>query len=102
MSRKVWYLICILILSMDLAAGILGIQGEIAQHKVNHLKMSIFECRNPSYAAFKCGLAACILLVLAHATANFLGGCLCIVSKQDLKNSSANKQLAVVSLIFSW
>ncbi|RID78326.1 hypothetical protein BRARA_A01168 [Brassica rapa] len=64
--------------------------------------MWIFECRDPSHTAFNYGLAACILLVLAHVTANFLGGCLCVVSRQDLEKSSANKQLAVASLIFSW
>jgi hypothetical protein len=40
--------------------------------------------------------------VLAHVTANFLGGCLCVASRQDLEKSSANKQLAVASLIFTW
>ncbi|KAG7546716.1 hypothetical protein ISN44_As12g020450 [Arabidopsis suecica] len=102
MARSVGFFICILILAMDVSAGILGIEAEIAQNKVKHLKMWIFECRDPSYTAFKYGLAACILLVLAHVTANFLGGCLCVASRQDLEKSSANKQLAVASLIFSW
>lgn len=126
MSRNVGFFICILILAMDVSAGILGIEAEVAQNKVHytptqnsqqlkisanllvlevqvkHLKMWIFECRDPSHTAFNYGLAACILLVLAHVTANFLGGCLCVVSRQDLEKSSANKQLAVASLIFSW
>ncbi|KAL1195167.1 Protein DESIGUAL 2 [Cardamine amara subsp. amara] len=102
MARNLGLLICFLILAMDVSAGILGIEAEIAQNKVKHLKMWIFECRDPSYTAFKYGLAACILLALAHVTANLLGGCLCVVSRQDLAKSSANKQLAVASLIFSW
>lgn len=129
MSRNVGFFICFLILAMDVSAGILGIEAEVAQNKVHyththtpkldsscgfqliclfwgvqvkHLKMWIFECRDPSHTAFKYGLAACILLVLAHVTANFLGGCLCVVSRQDLEKSSANRQLAVASLIFSW
>ncbi|KFK28710.1 hypothetical protein AALP_AA7G036900 [Arabis alpina] len=102
MTRNVGFFICILIIAMDVSAGILGIEAEIAQNKVKHLKMWIFECRDPSYTAFKYGLAACILLALAHVTANMFGGCLCVVSRQDLEKSSANKQLAVASLIFSW
>ncbi|CAK9142625.1 unnamed protein product [Ilex paraguariensis] len=48
------------------------------------------------------GLAAAILLALAHVIANLLGGCICIWSKEELFRATANKQLAVASLIFSW
>lgn len=64
--------------------------------------MWIFECRDPSEQAFKLGLAAAILLALAHVIGNLLGGCVCISSKEDYDRSSANKQLAVASLVFSW
>ncbi|XP_019057933.1 PREDICTED: uncharacterized protein LOC104812948 isoform X2 [Tarenaya hassleriana] len=64
--------------------------------------MWIFECRDPSYTAFKLGLAAAVLVALAHVTANLLGGCVCVRSREDLEASSANKQLAVASLVFSW
>ncbi|KAF3451628.1 hypothetical protein FNV43_RR07723 [Rhamnella rubrinervis] len=87
---------------MDVVAGILGIQAEIAQNKVKHLRMWIFDCRDPSYQAFKLGLAAAILLMLAHTIANLLGGCICFWSRQDFHKATANRQLAVASLIFSW
>lgn len=64
--------------------------------------MLIFECRDPSYTAYKLGLAAAILLALAHTIANVIGGCVCVWSKEDYKKSTANKQLAVGCLIFSW
>jgi hypothetical protein len=66
------------------------------------MKAWIFECREPSYTAYKLGLAAAILLALAHTIANVLGGCICVWSKADYTNASANKQLAVASLLFSW
>ncbi|XP_050213331.1 protein DESIGUAL 2-like [Mercurialis annua] len=102
MAKDVRVLFCLLMMIMDIIAGILGIEAEIAQNKVKHLRMWIFECRDPSYEAFKLGLAAAILLVLAHVLANFIGGCICMWSKEDFSKASANKQLAVTSLIFSW
>ncbi|OWM91361.1 uncharacterized protein LOC116202918 [Punica granatum] len=102
MPKNAGFLVCLLIMAMDVVAGILGIEAEIAQNKVKHLKVWIFECRDPSYQAFKLGLAAAVLLAVAHAIGNLLGGCICIWSKKDLDNTSANKQLAVASLIFSW
>lgn len=64
--------------------------------------MWIFECKDPSYNAFKLGLAAAILLALAHAIANLVGGCIFVRSAQDYKGLSTNKQLAAGSLIFAW
>ncbi|WCJ20346.1 hypothetical protein M5689_002583 [Euphorbia peplus] len=102
MAQNMGILICLLIMAMDIAAGILGIEAEIAQNKVKHLRMWIFECRDPSYQAFKLGMAAALLMLLAHIIANFFGGCLCVSSKEDFDKSSPNKQLAIASLIFSW
>ncbi|KAF7843083.1 putative transmembrane protein [Senna tora] len=102
MAKNYGFLICILVMVMDVVAGILGIQAEIAQNKVKHLKMGIFECRDPSYQAFKLGLAAAILLALAHVIANLLGGCICVWSKEQYKSATANKQLGIAFLIFSW
>ena len=73
-----------------------------AVKQVKHLRMWILECRDPSFKAFKLGLAAAVLLGLAHVIGNLLGGCVCIWTKEDLGRASANKQLAVASLIFSW
>lgn len=74
----------------------------VVDEQVKHLKMWIFECRDPSYQAFKLGLAAAILMALAHVIANLFGKCICMWSKEDFAKASANKQLAVTSLIFSW
>lgn len=70
--------------------------------QVKPFKMGIFECRNPSHEAFKLGIAAAILLALAHVIANLLGGCICIWSKEQFGRATANKQLGVAFLIFSW
>ncbi|KAK1303405.1 hypothetical protein QJS10_CPB11g01147 [Acorus calamus] len=94
--------ICILIIAMDITAGILGIQAEIAQNKVKHVRLLIFECKEPSHQAYKLGLAAVALLVLAHAIANLLGGCVCVFTREELDRSSADKQLAAGTLILSW
>ncbi|KAG4980098.1 hypothetical protein JHK85_034056 [Glycine max] len=105
---------------MDVIAGILGLQADIAQHKasmilcgvglctlamgtianksskdlsglsdnhllkVKHLRLWIFECREPSHQGFMLGLGAAVLLGLAHAIANLLGGCNCICSQQEI------------------
>ncbi|OVA11653.1 Protein of unknown function DUF1218 [Macleaya cordata] len=74
MGKAIAALICLLIVSMDIVAGVLGIQAEIAQNKVKHLKLWIFECREPSQDAFKLGLAAASILALAHVIAILLGG----------------------------
>lgn len=64
--------------------------------------MWIFECKDPSYNAFKLGLAAAILLGLAHAIANLVGGCICVRSAEEYKRLTSNKQLDVGSLVFAW
>ncbi|MCL7025987.1 hypothetical protein MKW94_000781 [Papaver nudicaule] len=95
-------LICLLIVCLDIVAGVLGIQAEVAQNKVKHLKLWIFECKEPSSQAFKLGLGAASLLALAHVIATLLGGCVCICSKDELDRSSANKQLAAACFVLSW
>ncbi|XP_004504899.1 protein DESIGUAL 2-like [Cicer arietinum] len=102
MVRNYGFLVCIIVIVMDVVAGILGIQAEIAQNKVKDLKMWVLECRDPSYEAFKLGLSASILLALAHAISHFLGGCICIKSKEEYKRATSNRQLAMLFLIFSW
>ncbi|KAK7328026.1 hypothetical protein VNO77_22120 [Canavalia gladiata] len=102
MAQNYGFLICILVMVMDIVAGILGIQAEIVQNKEKHMRVWIFECRYPSYEAFKLGLAAATLLALAHVIANLLAGCICVWSKQQYQSATANRQLAVTFLIFSW
>ncbi|XP_068644585.1 protein VASCULATURE COMPLEXITY AND CONNECTIVITY-like [Aristolochia californica] len=94
--------VCLLIVVMDIVAGVVGIQAEMAQNKVHHLKFLIFECKDPSEQAFRLGLAAAGILALAHVIANLLGGCMCICSKEEFVQSSANRQLAVACLFLSW
>ncbi|KAL8467810.1 hypothetical protein ACS0TY_031160 [Phlomoides rotata] len=102
MAKYMEFLVCFLIIVMDIVAGVLGIQAEVAENKVQNLRVWVFECRDPSYEAFKLGLAAVVLLCLAHVIANFLGGCVFIGSKEELDRSSSNRQLAAASLILSW
>ncbi|KAL8151161.1 LOW QUALITY PROTEIN: hypothetical protein V2J09_020969 [Rumex salicifolius] len=102
MARSIVPVICLLIVVMDVVAGILGIEAQIAQNKESYITVSVFECRQPSYQAYRDGVAALILLALAHAIANALGGCVCVFSRDDFQRSSPNKQRAAGSLIFSW
>ncbi|XP_019057654.1 PREDICTED: uncharacterized protein LOC104809519 [Tarenaya hassleriana] len=102
MEEDFGFLVSILIISMDISAAVLGIEAEIAQSKAKHSGTSHSECGNPSSAAFAEGIAALILLCIAHATANLHGGCICFRAKQDYKKASANKILAVAFLLLSW
>ncbi|PON51935.1 hypothetical protein TorRG33x02_309940 [Trema orientale] len=103
MVKLVGILVCFLIVVIDVVAGILGIQAETEQNKVKHLRLWIFECRDPSQEAFKLGLAAASLLALAHVLANLLGGCQnCICSQDELQKAPPNRQLSVACLIFTW
>ncbi|PON48533.1 hypothetical protein PanWU01x14_236400 [Parasponia andersonii] len=103
MVKLVGILVCFLIVVIDVVAGILGIQAETEQNKVKHLRLWIFECRDPSQEAFKLGLAAAALLALAHVLANLLGGCQnCICSQDELQKAPHNRQLSVACLIFTW
>ncbi|TKY71579.1 hypothetical protein E2542_SST00311 [Spatholobus suberectus] len=102
MANNYGFLVCILVMVLDIVAGILGIQAEIAQNKEKHMRVWIFECRYPSYHAFKVGLAAATLLALAHVIANLLGGWICVWSKEQFHSATANRKLAVAFLIFSW
>lgn len=72
-------------------------------HKqVKHLRLWIFECRDPSHKAFMLGLGAAILLSLAHVIANLLGGCNCLCSQEELQKTSPNRQLSMACLILTW
>ncbi|WJZ96156.1 hypothetical protein VitviT2T_014868 [Vitis vinifera] len=95
-------ILCILIMVLDIVAGILAIEAEKAQHKVTHARLWIFECRSPSHKSYNLGLAASIFLIMGQVTANLLGGCIYIRSKKELEEATANKKLAMGSLIFAW
>lgn len=95
-------LIIILVVALDVAAGILGIHAYTAQNQVRQLHLFVFECREPSHEAFKLGIAAASLLLIAHIIANVAGGCICYGSRDDLRNSPVNRQIAGISLMLSW
>ncbi|KAG4170231.1 hypothetical protein ERO13_A12G135280v2 [Gossypium hirsutum] len=110
-------LICFLIVAMDVAAGILGIQAEVAQNKslhhfVNPMNLftrfyrfnmiNAFVLTDPSHEAFKLALGAAVLLSLAHVLINLLGGCMCVCSQEEFQRASPNRQLSMACLIFTW
>ncbi|KAH9627228.1 hypothetical protein KSS87_018504, partial [Heliosperma pusillum] len=45
MANKVGPLVCLLLIVMDIVAGILGIEAQVAQNKVRYMRVMIFECR---------------------------------------------------------
>ncbi|KAL2931171.1 5-hydroxytryptamine receptor 1F [Bienertia sinuspersici] len=102
MAKTIVPVVCLLIMVMDIVAGILGIEAQVAQNKERYMRVWIFECREPSYDAYRLGFAACVLLALAHVIANVLGGCVCISSREEYARSSPNRQIAAISLVFSW
>lgn len=70
--------------------------------QVKHLRLFIFECKEPSSQAFKLGFAAAVLLGIAHIIANLLGGCNCICSQEELEKASPSRQLSLACLFFTW
>ncbi|XP_056861807.1 protein VASCULATURE COMPLEXITY AND CONNECTIVITY-like isoform X2 [Raphanus sativus] len=92
-------LVCLLIAALDVAAAILGIQAEVAQNQYTNLGLS--DCREPSNDAFRRGLGAIAMLVIAQVLINLFGGCLCICS-QEFQRSSSIKQISMVCLVSTW
>ncbi|KAK8524375.1 hypothetical protein V6N13_015400 [Hibiscus sabdariffa] len=91
------FLFGLVIVALDITAGVLGIAAQIAYVKCSGPALDIdFYGLVP----FLLGLAALVLLVLAQV--NCFAGCVCICPKKDLDRASATKQLAVTSHIFSW
>ncbi|CAN8285311.1 unnamed protein product [Cochlearia groenlandica] len=95
-------LVCLLIVGLDVAAAILGIQAEVAQNQVKHTRLWLFECREPSHDAFRLGLAAATILAIAHVLINLVGGCLCICSQEEFQRSSSTKQISMLCLVITW
>ncbi|XP_057526470.1 protein VASCULATURE COMPLEXITY AND CONNECTIVITY-like isoform X2 [Amaranthus tricolor] len=95
------FFVCLLVIGLDIAAGMCGIEAEIAQNKVKHLRMWIFECRNPSHEAYLLGLGAAGLLLLAHIIVNVVAASMCLCSQQPHHKASSNTQLTTACLLFS-
>lgn len=94
--------VCVVILALDVTAGILGIQAQAAQNKAKTVTLLFIQCEKPVYKAYQLGLAAAVLLVAAHALANFLGGCACICSQLEFIRASINRKLAATTILLSW
>ncbi|XP_031481297.1 uncharacterized protein LOC116251272 isoform X1 [Nymphaea colorata] len=43
-----------------------------------HIRVFIFECKEPSCEALRVGITASMLLLLAHVIATVHGGCICV------------------------
>ncbi|CAM0910925.1 unnamed protein product [Alopecurus aequalis] len=95
-------IVCVLVLALDITAGILGFQAQAAQNKTKKVTVLFIQCEKPVYKAYQLGLAAAVILVVAHAVANFLGGCACICSQVEFVRASINRKLAATLIVLSW
>uniref|UniRef100_A0ACD5U815 Uncharacterized protein n=1 Tax=Avena sativa TaxID=4498 RepID=A0ACD5U815_AVESA len=103
MARVEAVVVCLLIVVMDVAAGVLGIHAEKAQNQGRHLRILFIECRQPVRQAYKLGVAAAAVLGACHAIANIVGGCACACCSGDkLRRSSPNRQMASFALVLTW
>ncbi|GLU23536.1 hypothetical protein SLE2022_395340 [Rubroshorea leprosula] len=99
---KICAFICVLIVAIDVTAGVLSIEAEMGKDRVRYKRLNDFECQEPYDRAFKFGLAAATLLGLAHITENLVGGCMCMCFTEELERSSFNRQLWFTCIIVSW
>ncbi|KQK15864.1 uncharacterized protein LOC100831011 [Brachypodium distachyon] len=104
MARVEAVVVCLLIVAMDVAAGVLGIHAEKAQNQGRHLKILFIECRQPVRQAYKLGIAAAAVLAASHAIANIIGGCACACccGGDPHRRPSPNRQMASFALVLSW
>ncbi|XP_066394956.1 protein VASCULATURE COMPLEXITY AND CONNECTIVITY-like [Miscanthus floridulus] len=102
MARVEAVVICLLVLAMDVAAGVLGVHAEKAQNQGRHLRILFIECRQPVRRAYELGIAAAAVLAAAHAIANVAGGCACACSGDKLRRASPNRQMASFALVLTW
>ncbi|XP_051215508.1 protein VASCULATURE COMPLEXITY AND CONNECTIVITY [Lolium perenne] len=103
MARVEAVVVCLLIVAMDAAAGVLGIYAEKAQNQGRHLRILFIECRQPVRQAYKLGVAAAAVLAASHAIANIVGGCACVCCSGDkLRRSSPNRHMASFALVLTW
>ncbi|CAN4097453.1 unnamed protein product [Withania somnifera] len=101
MGKLIKILAGLLIVALDIVAGILGYKAETAQNQEKHVALWLFECNKPNHEAFVLGLAAATLLGVAHVLTNLLGGC-SVCSTDDIRKATPIKQLSIACLIFTW
>ena len=67
------------------------------------MRLRTIECKESNRDAFKLGLAAAVILALAHVTSNLLSGCICTSFMEELETSSSTKRkIWFACHIFSW
>ncbi|XP_020534487.1 uncharacterized protein LOC105633248 isoform X2 [Jatropha curcas] len=92
--------VCVMVVGMDVVAGILGIEAEIARNKmIIHTNRKNFRCRE-SGDGLRFGVAAAALLAVAHLTANLHGGFMCICCMEELERlPNINRRQWIVAAI---
>ncbi|KAH0876642.1 hypothetical protein HID58_064036, partial [Brassica napus] len=63
----------VLIVGLDVVAGIVAKQAEVAQEEVKHTRLWLLECKAPSQKAFMLGFIALGCLAAAHLFAIIIG-----------------------------
>ncbi|TVU38721.1 hypothetical protein EJB05_12106, partial [Eragrostis curvula] len=104
MARVEAVVVCLLVIAMDVAAGVLGLHAEKAQNQASgrHLRILFIECRQPVWRAYELGVAAAAVLAASHAVANVAGGCACACSGDKLRRPSPNRHMASFALVLAW
>ncbi|KAL9322545.1 hypothetical protein ACSQ67_010598 [Phaseolus vulgaris] len=74
----------------------------VAQGPLKHLRLWIFESKDPSHKALMLGLAAAVLLTSAHVIVNLVCGFSCLCSQQEDDKASPSRQFSMASLILTW
>ncbi|XP_040381615.1 uncharacterized protein LOC102709100 [Oryza brachyantha] len=100
MARVEAVVVCLLIIAMDVVAGVLGIHAERAQHQGRRLRILFIECRQPVRQAYELGVAAAAVLAASQAVANAAGGCSCACSGD--RRPTPNRKMASFALVISW
>ncbi|KAM7492319.1 hypothetical protein LguiA_035240 [Lonicera macranthoides] len=101
MAKMVGVFTCLFIMTLDIIAGILGIKAEAVQNQQKHVRLWLFECKDPSQEAYRLALAAATLLGVAHVLANLLGGCN-VCTRDEIEKATPNRQLSFACLFFTW
>ncbi|KAJ0918570.1 putative modifying wall lignin-1/2 [Helianthus annuus] len=82
-NKGVGLFVCVIVIVLDIIAGILGVKAEAAQNQEKHLRLWLFECKEPSQEAFRLGCGA-------------------ILFQDETHKASLGRQLSLLSLFFTW
>ncbi|KAG6407024.1 hypothetical protein SASPL_130004 [Salvia splendens] len=93
--------VCFSIVALDVIGGMLGLKDDVAQYKENHLKLRVSECQEPSHESVVLGLAATILLGIAHVLATlYCGWSVC--NHGVTERASPTKKMSIGFFFFYW